>query len=264
MACCPPGSAPYLAADHVDEGVGVYHVGSGAAGLLIIPDVWGWNSGRTRAFADDFARKGLSVWVPKMLTAFEGGTDGDGLPPSFNPAERGAELGALFAGAWGPEAVMPKVLQVVGMMRASGVTKFGVLGFCYGGWIGFHLSKIISSDVMVCGAVPHPSVHIESRIGKDALKLTEEVQCPWILFPCGELGGAGADPDMYDAPEGPSIKQILEEKFPGQSVVQRLPGAFHGFTTRAPASAGPEMMALIQKTMDDAYAFFQARGLVSA
>merc|ERR1719305_2151860 len=98
-SCCPPGAAGYLAADHADkgakksaDGVEYYQAGSGKIGLLICPDVWGWNGGRTRALADEFAKKGLSVWVPKLLPAYQGGTDGDALPPDFNVAERMPEL----------------------------------------------------------------------------------------------------------------------------------------------------------------------------
>merc|ERR1719359_1791053 len=99
MTCCPSRSAPYLAADHINtgrtlesNGIRYYKTGDSRAALLILPDVWGWNGGRTRAIADEFATRGLSVWVPRILQPpYEGGTDGDGLPPSFNLAQRTAE-----------------------------------------------------------------------------------------------------------------------------------------------------------------------------
>eukprot|EP00440_Ansanella_granifera_P002574 gb/GFBE01002799.1/.p1 GENE.gb/GFBE01002799.1/~~gb/GFBE01002799.1/.p1 ORF type:complete len:100 (+),score=8.69 gb/GFBE01002799.1/:1-300(+) len=81
MSCCPPGAEPYLAADHLDrgtvgevEGVGYYKVGQGSIGLLLLPDIWGWNGGRTRAIADELSLKGgLAVWIPKLLESYEGG-----------------------------------------------------------------------------------------------------------------------------------------------------------------------------------------------
>jgi len=50
-----------------------------------------------RAIADELAKQGLNVWVPKVLAPFEGGTDGDGLPPDFDIAKRGSELGPLIS-----------------------------------------------------------------------------------------------------------------------------------------------------------------------
>jgi dienelactone hydrolase len=45
--------------------------------MLLIPDVWGYNSGRTRTIADQFASQGYYVIVPKLMTpGLEGGTDG--------------------------------------------------------------------------------------------------------------------------------------------------------------------------------------------
>lgn len=169
MSCCPAGAAPYLAAEHEDEGsvrsmdgVPFYQVGTGQTGLLILPDIWGWNGGRTRAIADMFAKKGLSVYVPKLLESLEGGTDGDGLPPNFALKERMSEVGPLFKGAWNQTVTVPKALKVVNAMKAAGIKKMGLLGFCYGGWVGCHLSKDVK---FVCAASPHPSHHIEVNMG---------------------------------------------------------------------------------------------------
>ncbi|CAK0805833.1 unnamed protein product, partial [Prorocentrum cordatum] len=149
MSCCPASAAPYLALDYEAkgkfgeaDGVKYYKAGRPSQrGLLLLPDIWGWNTGRIRAIADDFSRKGLLVYIPKVLDAFEGGTDDDGLPPAFDLSERGSELGPLLKGAWNVEVVLPKTLKVVEAMKAAGVKKFGVIGFCYGAWLGMHLSK---------------------------------------------------------------------------------------------------------------------------
>lgn len=45
----------------------------------MVPDVWGWDSGRIRALADFCAEKGYFTVIPKLSTPpLEGGTDGDG------------------------------------------------------------------------------------------------------------------------------------------------------------------------------------------
>lgn len=248
------------------DGVEYYQVGSGQNGLLFVPDVWGWNGGRIRALADDFAKKGLSCWVPKILQpAFEGGTDGDGLPPSFNPAERGSEFGPLFGDTWNHAKVMPKLKSVMKCMKSSGVKKIGVLGFCYGGWIGMYLAK--EGGLVACASC-HPSIHIEGMTGGDPAALAKESKCAWALFPAGEAS-AGGDPDMYDA-DG-AVMKALEEKFPGKNVTKRFSKMAHGFVTRGDikdtgntlvAGKGEEVKAAVAECVNDVIEFFCKKGLM--
>lgn len=60
------------------SGLEYYVVGSTSdKPLLLIADVFGYNSGRTRTIADQFASQGYYVIVPKLLTpGLDGGTDG--------------------------------------------------------------------------------------------------------------------------------------------------------------------------------------------
>jgi len=249
------------------ESVEYYHCGTGELGLLLVPDVWGWNGERTRAIADDFAQKGLNVWVPKILQpALEGGTDGDGLPPDFNVRERGREVGPLFAGDWSAEKVLPQVKAIVEAMKADGVKKYGFLGFCYGAWVGFHLSKAISGEELICGMSPHPSVHIEQMLGGDPAGLAKEVNCPWALYPCGDPG-AGGDSDIYD-PEG-TLFRALEDKFPGKNVTKRYSSMQHGFVSRGAikdgsfkAGDGDDVRKAVQDCVDDMIGFLAKNELL--
>lgn len=270
MSCCPSGSYGYLQADHTDEGtvrsidgISYYQVGSGANGLLFCPDIWGWNSGRTRAIADDFAKKGVSVWVPKVLPALEGGTDGDGLPPTFDVTKRGAELGPTFKGDWNQEKVVPKLLTIVKAMKSAGVKKIGLVGFCYGAWVGMYVAKEV--ELVGCAA-PHPSVHMEEMMGRDSAALAAGSKCPWALFPCGDPD-AGGDGAMYDA-EGDLFKK-LEEKFPGKNVTKRFSKMAHGFSTRGAIKegqfmpcSGPDVQAAVTEILTDICEFFCRRGLM--
>ncbi len=90
MSCCPPNAEKYLAASC--EAVGIVHnLPNGhefyATGptdslkaIIFIPDVFGWNGGRTRKIADWFGEAGYYTVVPKlMVPSLEGGTDGDGV-----------------------------------------------------------------------------------------------------------------------------------------------------------------------------------------
>jgi hypothetical protein len=68
MSCCPPNSEPFLEDTYVNNGCIVtledynefYASGDANAtsAVIIIPDIWGWRSGRTRNIADLFANAG--------------------------------------------------------------------------------------------------------------------------------------------------------------------------------------------------------------
>lgn len=109
MSCCPPNSEKFLLASYefsgatnsTQEGVEYYVSGvptEGKTAVLIISDVFGWNGGRTRSIADLFAEAGYWAVVPKlMVPALSGGTDGDGIPPTFNFGTQMAEFKAFLA-----------------------------------------------------------------------------------------------------------------------------------------------------------------------
>jgi len=267
MSCCPSDAVGYLAADHADEGtvrsvdgISYYQIGSGPNGLLICPDVWGWNGGRTRAIADDFAKKGVSVWVPKLLPAFEGGTDGDGLPPSYDIKTR-ADLPGLFKGDWNQEKVVPKLVSVIKAMKSAGVKKIGLIGFCYGAWVGMYLAKEV--DLVGC-ASPHPSVHLEGIFERNPADIAESSKCPWAFFPAG-VAADGGDSDTYDA-EGALFK-ALESKFSGKNVTKRYASMSHGFVSRGSIKehaigSGDEVKKAVQECVTDMCEFFVRCGLM--
>jgi hypothetical protein len=89
MSCCPPNAEKYLAPDYtavgkitaLSEGVEFYETGSSSSknAVIVIPDIFGWNGGRTRNIADYLADQGYYTVVPKLLSPpIGGGTDGDG------------------------------------------------------------------------------------------------------------------------------------------------------------------------------------------
>ena len=92
MSCCPPNAEPYLAPDYatvgeivtLPSGLNIYSTGKvsdlSSRAVIILPDVFGWNSGRTRNIADLFASHGYLAVVPQLLApGLDGGTDGDGM-----------------------------------------------------------------------------------------------------------------------------------------------------------------------------------------
>lgn len=228
--CCPPGSTPYLEATYAAQGsvvtlgaVDIYAapapVGSPSTkGLLLCPDVWGWNGGRVRAIADALAGEGYIVVVPKLLTPCMGeGTDGDALPPD-----------GAFSMDWIKNfpwtAQKAKVDAALAYLRSQGATKIGVMGFCYGG----HPSCWASAENtdVVAGVVLHPSMQLETfAFGGDCAALLKSVQCPFLLAP------AGNDMPMW-AEEGDFCQALKASTRGAELVVKPFPEMTHGWSVR--------------------------------
>eukprot|EP00658_Telonema_sp_P-2_P040604 TRINITY_DN29027_c0_g1_i6.p1 TRINITY_DN29027_c0_g1~~TRINITY_DN29027_c0_g1_i6.p1 ORF type:complete len:182 (-),score=43.38 TRINITY_DN29027_c0_g1_i6:293-838(-) len=159
------------------------------------------------------------------------------------------------------------IRAVVEQMKADGITRYAVIGFCLGGLTGFKLSaNQVEGITMVCGASPHPSVH---AAGEGTLPLARGQSCPWALFPCGEPGAEGSDSVTYDPPDGDLFKE-LEALHPGQNLCKRLPSMFHGFVTRGAIGPGfflgeagePDVVrGAIEETLNDIIQFYKERGL---
>ena len=150
MSCCPPSALPYLAAKPATkgskkaiDGVEFYETGAQSkAAIILFPDVWGWDSGRTRALADAFAEQGYRTYVPKVLQpAFQGGTDGDGLPPDFDLGSRMEEfMGWVKTVKW--DGIDSKVNALLAYAKKEGADSIGVVGCCWGGWACFETSAM--------------------------------------------------------------------------------------------------------------------------
>eukprot|EP00166_Cyanidium_caldarium_P001090 ctg_1492.g537 len=94
--CCPPGSWPALQVDYkprgtmkdIGKGVQAYVVGSGSRGIIVLPDVFGVESGHSKAICDAFADAGFVAVLPDM---FRGG--------ALQPRDPNNPLADI--GAWG-------------------------------------------------------------------------------------------------------------------------------------------------------------------
>lgn len=249
--CCPQGSLPYLKSDYTPTGKKVsfpalsaeeasacggeavadateaYVVGTSrdpTEAVIFIPDIWGWDSGRTRAIADSIAAIDYKVIIPKVLQPpMEGGTDGDGLPTPFDTGTRGAEFMAHGSHHWTWKNVGPKVVAILKALKSEGVQRFVFVGVCYGAWISALVSKMDTSVVGIFS--PHPSISLEQKFaGKDPAALCKEIQCEVFVCP------AGNDPADYD--EGGAMFSAFK---PGSKTV-RFPTEKHGFFSRGDMS----------------------------
>ena len=274
MSCCPSASHGYLASDHKDEGkkitvndIEVYEAGTQKENLvLVMPDVWGWNSGRLRAIVDTMAKEqDIFFAVPRVLSPpFEEGTDGDGLPPAFEIAARMTDLIGQIKTHWDNETVVARAHSVLAGYRDRGVKKVAVLGYCYGAWISFHLAGAADSPLpIVVGVGSHPSLAIEGAFGRDPSELGGASKCPWMLHPAGnpDEGGDGA---IYDT-EGDLFKK-LEAAHPGKNETHRFASEAHGFVTRGAIKSGTSVgsgevtEAAVSKALNLTAAFLKKHG----
>lgn len=257
MSCCPPNAEKYLAPDYnfvgstiaLDTGLELYVTGTGASkkGLLIVPDIYGWNGGRTRNIADYYAEQGYYVVVPKLLTpAIDGGTDGDGFAAIIS-MEHLVENLMKFPY---PGNLDAKIEASVAHMKAQGVESIGLMGFCWGGWVtacAVAPSSKVLGDIkaMVIG---HPSNHLENYFGGSAQTMFDNISVPTLLLP------ANGDPAEYD--EEGAWYQSVKARYP-TSKTRRFAHVEHGFIPRADISI-PEKRAAVDEALEEFTSFLKA------
>mmetsp|Transcript_27228 Transcript_27228/g.71207 ORF Transcript_27228/g.71207 Transcript_27228/m.71207 type:complete len:285 (-) Transcript_27228:159-1013(-) len=224
--CCPDGPKPvappegYVASGR-EISVGdctCYEVGqaSGGPAVLLVSDVFGWHSGRTRQICDRVADAGFHVLLPNFFEC-----DGwDHSKPLMGYATPWYFLKYLLYYKWAcddhqqrsclanlswkyafnllfmratPRFVKPSIQDhLLPYLSASG-KKVGVMGFCWGGWITI---RSCSLPGVACGVAMHPTMNMEGFHGGSAHEAYSEVQAPLMCL------AAGSDPDEVK-PGGP-------------------------------------------------------------
>jgi len=239
---------PFLAPDYahaggVVEAAGTEFYSSGedsAKALIVVPDIYGWNGGRTRNIADYYAKAGYLVVIPKLLTPpVNGGTDGDGWPAEG--IDWSTFIPSLQTFSW-EASFKPKIAACKEYLVSRGAKRIGMIGFCFGGFVVCKtLADPSLNDIFVGGASPHPSIQLEKNAyGGSVEELCAAVSQPMLLLP------AGSDSEEYDAgkswcpPKGESIR------FPDQA---------HGWVPRGDMS-DPVQAAAVQSALDHMTAFF--------
>lgn len=143
------------------DGVKLYQTGpvGPVAGVLLISDFYGWNTGRARAIADYLATSlnALAV-VPRLLDkpCMAGAKDEDGMSPEFDIEGKAKEFrNWLMRYVW--SSFEPKVHAALTLLRNSGVKRIACIGFGFGCWILSKASEKIGE--MVCSSFLSPNLH---------------------------------------------------------------------------------------------------------
>ncbi|KAA1467612.1 dienelactone hydrolase endo-1,3,1,4-beta-D-glucanase [Dentipellis sp. KUC8613] len=183
--------------------------------ILFLTDGFGPELDNNLLLADDFARNGFRVYLPDLF-------DGDPVPAEVL-SSNGALGNNFDFSQWisnhSPAPAQAKVEAVVDVLKSQGVTRFGAIGYCYGGRLCFNLAFENKVHAVVGN---HPSMLELSDIDKYA----ETASAPLLLNTC-EIDPAFTAEKQSRADEvlgGGRYKPGYERIF--------WPGATHGFAVR--------------------------------
>ncbi|CAJ1385500.1 unnamed protein product [Effrenium voratum] len=200
--CCTSRAHPPLYPPEYEDkgreielnGIPVYEV-AGRAGsqsaVLVLSDVFGWRSGRTRQLCDQLsAETGHQVLLPNLF--YQDGSDhtrplggwGKGwwiakriLYYDFSPRADGATFWPtlLYPIFWAKTTYVKSLVE--DLLSQVGGKKVGVLGFCFGGWIALHLAAEEARNVQGI-VVMHPSMNMEQFKGGDPFAVYQAIRHP--------------------------------------------------------------------------------------
>jgi len=190
--------------------------------LLFLPDAFGLELNNNKLLADDFARNGIYTVLPDI---FEG-------DPAPEDAFSGTSTFKIHE--WAPKHVQGQartvVDKVVAGLKAEGITRFGAIGYCFGGRLVFDLSF---EDIVHASVACHPSM---LKNPEDLEKYLQTSHSPLLINCCpvdqqfGPEFAASADAILGDGKYKPGFKQVNWE------------GCSHGFSVRGDLSI-PEVKA---------------------
>ncbi|GJE95617.1 alpha/beta hydrolase [Phanerochaete sordida] len=137
--------------------------------VLMLTDIFGLALVNNKLLADDFARHGFKVVVPNL---FQEPAPADGLNPGST-----FDLGAWF-GRNGVDYSEPRARKVLAALKAQGIAKVGVTGYCYGARTGFNLAF---ENAIAALVVAHPSL---LQVPQDMETLKAKSNVPVLINSC--------------------------------------------------------------------------------
>ena len=111
------------------------------AGMVVIQEIFGVNT-HIREDADRFAAAGYLAIAPHMFDRVERGVDIGYSPETI-------AQGREYAMALTPDGIAADVVAAIGELRARGVTKVGIVGYCFGGTVSAMAACNLEVDAAV-------------------------------------------------------------------------------------------------------------------
>ena len=129
-------------------------------GIIIISDLWGWNSGKIRAIADYISRAGFQVIIPKLLVpCLEEGTHGDGIPLHYNITANYPKFSKYISSFQWNNNIKLKIKTAISILKQNNVNNFAGIGFDYGSWVITQIMSDIDTSLIVkFGIINYPSI----------------------------------------------------------------------------------------------------------
>ncbi|GLT70974.1 hypothetical protein SLA2020_430200 [Shorea laevis] len=206
--CCsnPPTLDPSAGAGHVVQlsGLSTYVSGSPDSNLaiLLISDVYGYETPNLRKIADKVAATGFYVVVPDFM---------HGEPFSYDNADRPLPV---WLKDHGTDKGFEEAKTIIEAVKSQGVSAVGAAGFCWGAKVVVELGK---SELIQAAVLSHPSF-----VSVDDIK---GVKVPIAIL--------GAQIDKYSPPELlKQFEEVLTSKSKVGSYVKVFPNTEHGWTLR--------------------------------
>jgi dienelactone hydrolase len=226
------------------DGLEFYAIGNTEShrGVLLISDLFGWNTGRTRNLADFLAENGMYVVVPKLLVPTSSGSR------SASSTEEEEERDYMKTFAYDSQ-LKPKIHSAVHHMHSVGVDKVSILSYSWGGWVTAHvLGDPDLANYFTCAAIAHPNITLEERIfGGNTAELFTQIQRPLLLIPTRD------DPDEYRV--GGAFFEPLKHRLPNCEVLD-MHEMEHGFLPRGNIRTQP-IYDSVGKCMGKIMEFYQ-------
>lgn len=220
----------------LSEGLQFYSVGSpdSGRGVLIISDLFGWDSGHIRKIADYIAHQGFYVMIPGLLTL---SGHRNVFPDLFDFSKLGEYMRTLTFDS----VLKPRIQSMVRYCESVGVNKLSILSYSWGSWVTARaLADPELGEKFTCAAVVHPDIGVEETVfGGNAAELMSHVMKPMLIMPTKDcaneyrMGGAYVEP----------LKHRLKT-----SEVMDFPELSHGFFPRGTLSSTENCQAINRAT----------------
>ncbi|KAH9840041.1 alpha/beta-hydrolase [Rhodofomes roseus] len=201
--------------------------------VIIATDVFGIPLNNNKLLADTFAQNGYRTVVPEYL-------NNDPVPEDAFDAPGKFDVGAWF-GRQGPSVWKPVIDSVVAALKAEGVTRIGVTGYCYGAPPALYLAY---NNISAATVLAHPSL----LKPEDLEKYRDESKVPILINSC-----------ETDSQFPPDFQAKADEIFKGFAPgYERLywEGCTHGFAVRGDIS-DPKIKAGKEGAFEATVKFFK-------
>jgi len=204
------------------------------SGVIVFPDIFGLDSGRTKQIVDELAIAGFVTVLPDVFgkdawSSSDWSTFGDWVKKT----------------PW--DKINTIVSKLVAYLEGLGVKSFGIIGFCWG---TYPVVRACASGKFAAGVGFHPShPRVIDVFGEDEKAILNAIKCPQLMLP------AGNDPDTLKT-KGSTEEILSKKEFGKDNQFIEFPDMQHGWSNRGDVSE-PKIDRDVRAAMELATAFLQ-------